>query len=344
VSNFKACFSGDELEKYLIETADKNNKAIIFPVDDYAVLEIDIRLNKLNESYIVPNINSKQGQIAILMDKQRQKELAKNHGLPLLKSCVIKSHSNENEFLSEIEFPCFVKPNISQGGNKSQMRLCCNADELKGALKKYCELDVLCEEYADIKDEYSILGASTQNGVIAPAVLKVTRGGTRSRKGVAVTGELLEPSVLGDIIQKAKEYVKSLNYTGLFDIDLIQTKDGRIYFIELNFRAGASAQALTAQGVNLAKNLADSLIFNKPLNDDKLKATGQSFVSEKLLIEEYARGDINLTQVKKYMSASDIYFIKDENDKVAYRHFKKYYIPATLMRIIYKFADKIKSK
>jgi biotin carboxylase len=224
------------------------------------------------------------------------------------------------------------------------MRLCCNADELKGALKKYCELDVLCEEYADIKDEYSILGASTQNGVIAPAVLKVTRGGTRSRKGVAVTGELLEPSVLGDIIQKAKEYVKSLNYTGLFDIDLIQTKDGRIYFIELNFRAGASAQALTAQGVNLAKNLADSLIFNKPLNDDKLKATGKSFVSEKLLIEEYARGDINLTQVKKYMSASDIYFIKDENDKVAYRHFKKYYIPATLMRIIYKFADKIKSK
>ena len=134
------------------------------------------------------------------------------------------------------------------------MQKCNDRDELVKILDKHAEksdFEMLIEEYAEIKKEYSILGISTKEKTIAPCMFCVLEGGNRERKGVSISGEIIDTDLFKEIIDSCIKYVDSLNYTGIFDIDLIETQSGEVYFIELNFRAGASTHAFTSIGVNL---------------------------------------------------------------------------------------------
>ncbi len=61
-------------------------------------------------------------------------------------------------------------------------------------------------------------------------------------------------------MENCLEFIRTLDYTGLFDVDLIETCDGNLYFVEINFRAGASARALTASGVDLPGIFTDHVL------------------------------------------------------------------------------------
>ena len=128
-------------------------------------------------------------------------------------------------------------------------------------------------------------------------------------------------------------FVGSLNFEGLYDIDMIQTTDGQIYFVEVNMRYGASGYAVTKCGVNLPGMFADYMLFGKPVDMNcKVTEYDKTFVSEKVLIEEYMKGRIPFSMVKKCMDEVDIHFIKNDEDPQAYDHFKKFYTPAKAMR------------
>ena len=278
------------------------------------------------------------------MDKNEQKNLAKEYGIPMLSSVLIRCKNGKYQIPEEVVYPCFVKPNISMNSTKAKMAKCKDKSELNALLSAYAEkedFEMLVEEYVDIQEEYSLLGISTKSRVIAPGIFRVIEGGHKERKGVTITGETVSSDSFETIIAQCVKYIESLNYTGLFDVDLIQTKEGKIYFIELNFRAGASTHVFTKTGVNLPGIFADYLIHGKIIGETDIDIhPGTRFVSEKVLIEEYARSDANIRTVRKYMDQADVCFIKDSQDPGPYKYFRKYYFIATLMRIPYRLRDK----
>ncbi len=324
---------------YLCKTGDEKNKKLLIPVDDYVCSAIDKAYDDVNKYYFAPSVNGTQGRLVELMDKQKQKDIAKNFDIPMLQSWLIKSANGTFDIPDNIKYPCFIKPNVSMLSTKNTMAKCDSKDELNALLTKYAskgDFEMLVEEFANIKQEYSILGVSANGEVLSPGVIKVIEGGHHERKGVAIIGETVCVDKFSDIIASCDKFIKSLCYNGMYDIDLIETVDGDIYFVELNFRAGASTYALNKCGVNIYGLYADSITKNKQFTDTQCVYESKKFVSEKVLMEEFARGDMTASTVKKYMKMADIHFVKDDNDKKPYKYFKKFYFCSAILRILYK--------
>lgn len=322
----------DALYNALAALRDGTNKPLLLPTDDYSAYCCDSDYDRLSKFFVLPNINEKQGALAALMDKNEQKKLAFAMGLPVLQCVLIKTVNGVYEIPDGIKFPCFVKPNVSMKSNKAQMRRCEDSAELETLLNN-CTGDMLCEEFAEITEEYSVLGAAAKGKTTSPCVFRTLCGGHRERKGVAVSGVTVPADELGDIPQKCAEFVSSLGYTGLYDIDLIKTADGSLYFTEINFRAGASVHAFTQSGANFPAELADCVLKGAALRSVSPQKTGRSFASEKVLMEEFARGDMKAGSIKELMRSSDMLFVKDSADPAPYRYFRMFYAFAALVRV-----------
>lgn len=353
----------DSLSKYvtsyqeLITNGDKNavvntvlklaesEKKLVVPVDDYVCYAIDKKYEKLNDKFFIANINGKSRAIAELMQKDKQKEIAKEKNVPTLNGWLIKSDDGIYEIPDDIKYPCFVKPNVSMRSSKSNMKACKNQDELKrflDKLSKQGDFEFLCEELADIKQEFSVLGLSDGKKAITAGAFRVLKGGHHDRNGVALLGELISPEKIEDSIKMCNKFVESLNYTGLYDIDLIQDVNDNVYFVEMNFRAGASTYALSKAGVNLFGGFADYMLKNEPIESIEPVNSKKTFISEKILMEEFARGDISFKEIRTLMNSADIFFVKNENDIKPYKYFKYFYLPSILVRISYKIKDRFK--
>ena len=335
ISFYRELVTGDDAASYafaLKALAPTGRKPVLIPSDDYSAYITDELFDELREYYELPSVGGKAGGICRLMDKSEQKKLAKKAGVPCLDTVVL----SRDKLPDDVSFPCFVKPSVSMLGTKAELRRCDTYAELRAAVNK-AACDLICEPFADIVSEYSLLGVSRNNEVTAPCVFELSCGGHRERKGVAVSGRVISAKEIGDIADKCAEFVKSLDYTGLFDIDLIKTADGKVYFAEINFRCGASVHAFTESGVNLP-----ALYCGVP--GKTVPEPGKSFVSEKLLIEELARGDMSLKQVRSLIKDSDIHFTDDSLDKRPYRYFALYYGIALLLRLPYRIKNREERK
>ena len=155
--------------------------------------------------------------------------------------------------------------------------------------------------------------------------MEAVDGGTGARRGVAATGRCLAPyandRIGEELMDKLRSFMGSLGYTGLFDIDLIETTDGSIYFVELNLRSGASAY------VHLAGIYADHKLKGADVPDeDELKqrcagSKAVTFASEKVLLEEYGDGNIGEKEFEDAIHSADVHFIMDKSDIMPYRKF-----------------------
>lgn len=346
VTVFRQCIVSNDKRKLidvLIDMGQSNDKVLLMPVDDYSVQVIDEYLDELVSMYYIPSVNAEAGAIGRLMDKHYQKTLAREYGLPLLQGSIVRSENGQFTIPKDIVYPCFVKPNVSMNSTKSKMVRCEDETSLFSVLTRYAadeDFEMLVEAFADIKQEYSILGLCTNEGVMAPGVFKALAGGHKERKGVAVMGEMIDGSPLQGIIEQCNGFIQSLGYSGLFDVDLIETKDGKIYFVELNFRAGASAHALTEMGVNLPGMYADYFMKEDSIDYDcGLEEYDKVFLSEKVLLEEFVRSDVSFRELREYTKKADIFFIRDVEDCKPFEHFQRGCLVAVLLRLPYRIRD-----
>ena len=339
--NFLRTMSPDKMSKYveiyrevvateedvieaMLEMAE-DEKILLLPVDDYSVYQVDENLDKLQAKFITCSIKGKQGAINELMDKKKQKECC---NMPTLKSWLLETG---DEIPGDITYPVFIKPNVSMKATKARMKKCSSREELETTLAGFGEYSMLCEEFCDIKNEYSLLGFSTCKEAVAPAVFMATRGGHKERKGVAVTGMAVSADRFELFCKESEKMVLEMGYTGIFDIDLIEDQEGNIYFVEINFRPGASIYAFD----NLTGEFARCMLEGGEVRKMKFEP-GLSFVSEKVLMEEYVRGDCSKKEFRELIDGADICFVKSEEDPAPFEEFKKYYFLADLLRLAYK--------
>ncbi|MGN0721802.1 MAG: ATP-grasp domain-containing protein [Anaerovoracaceae bacterium] len=330
IKGYYICVSGyrnERIVKKLKELADPDRKMLIIPGDDLVASVIDTFGHELEDFYIMPNIKGHHGEIMKHMSKELQTELARKIGLPVLNSHKIQTINRKFDLPEGLTFPCFVKPNISVENPKATMKKCSNEEELRehfDFITEKKDRTMLVEDYVEIKNEYSILGVGTREGAIGPALFIAEKGGQGRRRGVAVTGRIIPIERLQPLADKLVAFVESIGFEGLYDIDLIETVDGKIYFAEMNMRIGTSGYAFAQCGTNLPGMYADYVYKGIPVDKNcRVEKTDVVFVNEKELLDAYIDGNLEKTDMDEIMNETDIHFIDNPDDPRAYKHFKK---------------------
>lgn len=332
VTKYSICVTDGKDENIIVclkRLGNTNSKALLFPNDDMTASVIDIHLNELSSMYLLPNINREQGKINELMSKMNQKQLAKKANIPVVNCNILSVREGEDKLPDAISYPCFIKANVSKTRAKRIMRMCNSEEELRAVFKELSgtpDLEILIEDYIEIKREYSMLGVSTQSCVYSPGLFVVEEGGHEDWKGVAMVGQMLPRHEMEPLLDHIDTFIASLKLEGLFDVDLIEDQNGKVYFAEINMRYGASGYAIGGSGVNLPGMFADYMFTGKEIDSSQKVDVGKWFVNEKILLDEYTKGYLSFKDVKKRMKQANIYFIKDDVDRYPYRCLQRYYL------------------
>lgn len=317
--------SDDEMIKSIIENfAPSYDRKIIIPTDDFCVALIDRYYDELSIYFILPNVKNKQGAVSRLMDKSLQNELAEKSGIKVASSLIIQISSKDNIVIPEnTPYPCLIKPIESVGHPKSYIQKCENREELitkisKVAQKQDCSM--LVEQFIDIEKEYTIPGIAIGDDVIIPAVIEKFRTGDGEHKGVTISGKVRNSNIIGDIVGKLKAFVGGTGFQGIFDIELMQSKD-ELFFNEINLRNGAAGYSLTKSGINLPAMYVDYLTNQIEQESQEQFTPELTFVNEKAALENYISGFCSFRTLIKTITNADIKFILISNDINVYLRF-----------------------
>ncbi len=302
----------------------KNDNVILIPVDDYAASTIDDNLDILKEHFLFPNIGMRQGEITRMMDKDAQKKLACKVGLKVAKGWVIEIKNHKYTIPSDIQYPCFPKPQISFMGNKRCMCKCSTESELRCVIDEVAaqaNCPILVEQFFNIDKEYATLGFSDGENIILPAMIRMLQDGCGSHKGVTLLGEILPFDEFDDFFNSLKEFIRSIGFVGLFDIDSFES-NGQLYFNELNLRFGASGYAITNMEINLPNLFVNTLLGNENKFSDISIANRAVFVNEKVVYDDYVAGYITSKDCQNYIQTSSFGFIQMKDDPMPFRIFQ----------------------
>lgn len=228
---------------YLVSSYRNPKKALIIPCSDTIASEIDKSYNILINKYYIFNCGS-QGELTFNMNKFRQNSVAHESGLrvPLSQEGMIKELKE-----CDIPYPRIVKPVESIHGGK-KIDICYDNNEYCDAIRSYNENDkALVQEYILKEYEIVVLGARIKEKTLIPGFIQKHRdilGGTTFS---TVRNAIKLPA---EVLSSCKKLVDSINYEGLFGIELIKNKNG-YYFVEINLRNDATTYAMAVAGVNL---------------------------------------------------------------------------------------------
>lgn len=222
------------------------NKSIIICTSDAAASHIDLNFDSLSQNFFIPNCG-KQGEMTRLMNKEMMNDIAELEGLNVARTW----HTYLNDIQSEVEYPCITKPLESIAGSKSDIQICNNYQELNNYLAKNrqkCKL--LIQKYIEKDFEFQLIGCSLNGGenVIMPGYTQIIRSSETTNTGFL---KYLPIDSINLEKEKCIKFIQACNYSGLFSLEFIRDKDGKDFFLEINFRNDGNAYSVTAAGINL---------------------------------------------------------------------------------------------
>lgn len=241
--------------KYVLEHySQEEYPPFIYTDRDDTMCAIDDYYDKLKGKFIFWNAGEK-GKIRQLINKEAQMALAKECGLNIIPT----EHVKRGDMPQALQFPIFTKATNSLNPYwKANAYICQNEKELKDAYQHMGIDEVLLQSYIYKKDEAPIQGLSINGGQQVELFARKTS--TRfSPNGFGVYSQILRYENI-DIKNKVAKLVRKANYTGIFEIELIEDKNGTLYFLEINFRCTMSIHAYAEYGVNIPYLFAESIL------------------------------------------------------------------------------------
>jgi len=318
--------SGKGILKELMKYSGREEKPVVFSVDDFTTTVIDNYREELERHFILPGISEgKNGDLVRFMNKTVQSMLAASSGLNIPLECVIKL-SEAIQVPDDIVYPCFVKPLFSAEGRKDEMAVCGNKSELQEQLRKmqdfYADREVLIQEFLHIDKEYDLSGVCLDQEIIIPALIEKTHIAKHER-GVTMAGRLVDFSEIGDAAVKITEMLRKVHYTGMFDMEF-NLCGNKLYFNEINFRSGGPNYAYYLNGVNLPEIFVRWVTENRfDKNDTFIDSYGKSFVYEKVAWEDYMNGYMTKSEMKECIDNADFTLLADNSDPAPGKWFFK---------------------
>lgn len=322
---FAKKFDADGLASLLLkQCCDDEMKPIIMSIDDDSACLVDTIQDRLCDKFCFSHIQHQTGAIARLMDKQVQKELAKNFDFNVANSWQVDIQDGRYDVPGTVTFPCYVKGRLSYHSAKQYQRRCNSQQELENWLKVLAKNNpspLLIEEFIDIEKEYGIIGYCDSNKVVLPGIVELLDGGHGSHKGVSAFGRVNDFGLNEELKPKVEQLMKHIQLTGMFNIDFVESK-GRWYFVELNIRYAAYGYAVCKAGVNLPA----FQIYNMQSKDDGALNTrvtnGYCYVNEKVAFDDVLGGHRSWRNYKDLLGKADCCLLNQADDLQPYRQFK----------------------
>ncbi len=224
----------------------KAEKAYLMTTFDATAQWVDEREAELSRHFVTP---CRGRQLGRLFDKAEQCRLALECGLLVPKSVIY--HRGATTPDAEIGYPLITKPLVSSQGEKGDIHICHSRQELEEALQKesHCR-SFLFQEFIEKEYEIDAVGVSTDSEVVfVGAIHKYRHWPPLTGAGAFGVFERIETF---DIDTAAvKRFLAQAGYHGPFSVEFVHTKEGRNYFMEVNFRNEGLAYASTCAGANL---------------------------------------------------------------------------------------------
>jgi len=245
---YKIRRSAEDLLEIMKKIISDGQRYAVFPLSDFSATIIDSHRNKLT-GCVIPHAN---GKMTIVMNKLVQSELFKNNGV--LVPHHIEAHLKNTDAAQWNDFPAIIKPLASVEGQKTDIVTVNNSTELEGAIKVLKDKGytrVLIEDFITGPSEFmiEIMGyVNSQGEPVFSKVIHKVREYPISNGSTAYA--YLEDDANYINFDALTASVKSTGYYGVFDIEY-KYANGEAYFIEMNFRNGAPAYALTKYGFNI---------------------------------------------------------------------------------------------
>jgi len=217
-------------------------KPVVFCASDGAAREIDLHRNELADTYCLPGCG-RQGEVARLMDKAVMARLAASCGLRVPASIEMETKAPQ---LEAVPYPCIVKPLLSTEGAKSDICVCENEAQLRAALLRCQSPRVQVQAFIDKAMEYQLIGVSTDQ-VRIPGRSRIL-----SQPMVTNTGFLHYEHLDGtEPVAECERFLRECGFRGLFSMEFLRDREGRDWFMEINFRNDGNAIAVTEAGANM---------------------------------------------------------------------------------------------
>lgn len=250
----------------------KDRKLLLVPCGDgYVKLVVQFQ-EELKEHYHFNCLSA--DLLRTLTLKESFYEVCDKYGFSFPKTQIITAQNYSKEKV-DIEFPVIIK-----ASNSVEYWNC----KFEGKMKVFIAQNQ--NEYDDIMK--AIYSSSYQDNMTIQEfipgddsymrVLNCYVGSDGKVKLMALGHALLEdhtPQGIGsyvaiinmydkEILDQFKEFLEGIGYRGFANFDMkYDMRDGKYKFFETNVRQGRSSFYVTASGFNLAKYLADDVIFNR---------------------------------------------------------------------------------
>ena len=212
---------------------------------DEAAMFIDAHEAELSCFFRTP---ARGKQIGNLFNKEEQCKLAGECGLTVPRSQLF----NRKDEISEIyiDYPILLKPLYSTKGEKSDIHICKDKAEVKIALQEesHCE-EFILQQFVDKDFELDCVGVRTDDDMIISGCIKKIRH-YPPLIGAGAYGVFQRIDDFGINVKGLEQFLEKSNYYGPFSVEFLH-KDGKNYFMEVNFRNEGLAYASTAAGANL---------------------------------------------------------------------------------------------
>ena len=332
-------FNADLLYSTLMDYCRETERTpIILSVDDDSAYIVDSMLDKLRPYFICANINHQQGEIGRLMNKQVQKELAKQNGFAVAKSWAIDFEQGKFTLPEGITYPCYVKGLMSYHTLKKYQGRCNTEDELRKKLTKIGReypCPIIVEEFIDIEKDFGIIGFANEGVCVVPGIVELLDSGHGSHKGVSAFGRVRTKNVGEDICERVEQFVKSLHLQGLFNVDLVESK-GQIYFVEMNLRYAAYGYAVSRAGVNLPE-LYVRTVLGLPTGEKQMVVKKVCYYfNERVAGDDRIGGYRSRKDVRDLRARADFGLLNNQEDPMPYERFKRDYIKTYIIHKIKK--------
>lgn len=312
--------SDDEIVEFLLNAfQNEKEKPVVIPYSDGAAEEIDLNLDRLKEHFLLPSIGGQQGKIAELMDKQKQVEFAQTYGIPMAKSCVVDL--NDIRLPEDMIYPCIVKPVVSAEGEKSDIRKCDTETQTVVYLQELQKKGYhrfLVQEFINFEYEVSFIGSCSK--VPSYLINRKVRvwpdiGGSNSFVHINRNKEI------ESFCQRILKILEKLHYYGMFDIELLYSKDD-IYLNEINWRNSGNSFFSLGADVYYAVIWYYVIINSENSCDSMNRTCDNDFyaMDESLDLRHVVCGNITLKQWfrdKKKSKAFALWYSKDLRPTVA---------------------------
>lgn len=292
----------------------------IFPSGDGAAVVLDQNRERLKENFVFESI--KQGKsIAYYMNKLVQVKLAYKHGFNIPFSMQLSKGDNAP---ADFPYPCIVKPLVSCEGDKRDIMIARDKEELANILNHQLlfTTEVIVQQHIDRDFDYNMVGCSCGNGVVhIPLSIRATKFNHKVQDAKTVC--YVEPldERISNEVEKMKSLMSDIGYVGLFAVECMHNRnDDKIYFTEINLRNDGLNSFIVNSGVNLPY-LHYLDMHNLPTKDYVPITKSKKYIWEANHISALKRHSISIWEWLKDLIGVNgfLYYYKDDKGPFYYQ-------------------------